>query len=72
MSAAVGIGDPRRLAGYRLAGAEIRPAMSAAEAEAAWYSLGGETVLLELTPEAHDALAARLAERMLVWAVVPS
>jgi vacuolar-type H+-ATPase subunit F/Vma7 len=72
VSAAVAIGDARRLAGYGLAGASVHDARTAAEAEAAWESLADDAVLLLLTPDAHDALAPRLAERRIVWAVVPS
>ncbi len=72
MTAAAAIGDARRLAGYGLAGAVVHDARSAADAEAAWEALADETILLVLTPEAHDALAPRLAERRVVWAVVPS
>ena len=72
MSAAAAIGDARRLAGYGLAGAIVHDARSAADVEAAWDALGDDTVLLVLTPDAHDALAPRLTERRVVWAVLPS
>ena len=45
----------------------VHDARSAADAEAAWEALADETILLVLTPEAHDALAPRLAERRVVW-----
>jgi vacuolar-type H+-ATPase subunit F/Vma7 len=73
MSRAVAIGDERRLAGYALAGAEVRHAVTPEQAIAAWAELAGEAALLVLTPEAHDALAGRLGERDdLVWVVVPT
>ena len=73
MSRAVAIGDERRLAGYALAGVEVRHASSPAEAQAAWAELAEETSLVLLTQDAYDALAAPLGERDdLVWAVVPS
>ena len=72
MTAAAAIGDARRLAGYGLAGAAVHDARSAADAEAAWEALGDDTGLLLLTPEAHDALTLRLAERKVLWVVVPS
>jgi vacuolar-type H+-ATPase subunit F/Vma7 len=72
MKRAAAIGDDRRLAGYRLAGVEVTHAGSAAEAEAAWAALDDEAGLLLLTPDAHAALAPRLAERDIVWVVVPS
>jgi vacuolar-type H+-ATPase subunit F/Vma7 len=72
MSLAVAIGDRRRLAGYALAGAEVRHAVSPAEVEAAWAGLDEDTALVVLTREAHTALAGRLAEReAVVWAVLP-
>ena len=62
---AAALGDPRRLAGYALAGAEVAPVEE-------FESLDEEVGLLVLTPEAYDELADRLDERPgLVWAVLP-
>jgi len=73
MSAAVAIGDPRRLDGYALAGADVLGAATEAEVEAAWARVGEDTRLVVLTAEAHAVVAERLAERdTLVWAVMPS
>lgn len=73
MSRAVAIGDELRLAGYALAGAEVRHAVTPAEVEAAWAGLDRDVGLLVLTPESYTALEPLLAERGgLVWAVVPS
>ena len=73
MSRIVAIGDERRLAGYALAGVEVRPASSPAAVELAWADLVQDVALLVLTAEAHDALAPLLEARPeLVWAVVPS
>jgi vacuolar-type H+-ATPase subunit F/Vma7 len=63
MSRAAAIGDERRLAGYALAGVEVLPATTAAQAAAAWAGLNEETALVLLTPEARDALEDVLAER---------
>ena len=63
MSRAVAIGDERRLAGYALAGVEVLPAVTDAEARAAWTSLDEETALVLLTPGAEEALAEAWAER---------
>jgi len=73
MSRAVAIGDERRLAGYRLAGAEVWPAVSRLDAVAALAELGDDVGLLVLTPDAHAALEPLLAgHEGLVWAVIPS
>ena len=73
MSRAVAIGDELRLAGYALAGAEVRHAVAPAEIEAAWTGLDDAVGLVVLTPESHAVLEPLLAERGdLVWAVVPS
>jgi vacuolar-type H+-ATPase subunit F/Vma7 len=73
MSRVVAIGNELRLAGYALAGAEVRHAASPAETLAAWESLAEDAGVLVLTPEAFAALERRLAERAeLVWAVLPS
>lgn len=72
MSRAAAIGDERRLAGYALAGAEVLPAATPAEASAALAGLDEETALVLLTPEAYDAVAQELAGRRgCVWAVLP-
>lgn len=63
MSRAAAIGDERRLAGYALAGVEVLPATTAAQAAAAWTGLNEETALVLLTPEARDALEDLLDER---------
>ena len=72
MSAAVAIGDELRLAGYAVAGVDVLPAASAAEAEAAFARLPDQTGLVILTSESRAALEALLAERDdIVWAEVP-
>jgi len=69
---AVAIGDERRLGGYALAGAEVRPAAGADDAAAAWEELADDVALVVLDPSAYSALAARLDKRpMVVWAVLP-
>ena len=72
MSRAAAIGDERRLAGYALAGAEVLPAATAADARAAWDALAEDVALVVLTPDVVPALAGRLGGRPgVVWAVVP-
>jgi hypothetical protein len=72
VSAACAIGDERRLAGYALAGVEVRHALTGPEVDAAWAGLAEDAGLLILTPDAHAALEGRLFEREgLVWAVLP-
>lgn len=70
---AVAIGDRLRLAGYALAGVDVRAAASREEVRAHWEALEPDVGLLILTPAAYDALAESLSERRrLVWAVLPA
>lgn len=72
MTRAAAIGEAARVAGYALAGVEVRPAESAAEAREAWLALDREVSLLVLTPAARAALEQELAQRPdLVHAVLP-
>ncbi|MGZ4201368.1 MAG: hypothetical protein ACXVRH_04840 [Thermoleophilaceae bacterium] len=72
MSTVVAIGEPVRLAGYAMAGVDVRGAGDASAAEAAWDGLSDDVACLILTPESHASLGRRLAERPeIVWAVVP-
>lgn len=73
MSRAVAIGDERRLAGYALAGVDVLPAATDAEARAAWAGLDEETALVLVTPQAEQALAEAWSERAAcLRVVVPS
>jgi hypothetical protein len=72
MTRAAAIGEEVRLAGYGLAGVDVRPAEDARAVASAWEGLDAGVVCLILTPAAHRALESRLPERPeLVWAVVP-
>ena len=63
------IGEPVRLRGYALVGAEL---CAAEDFAADWEGLPDDIAVLLLTRTAHAALAARLHERPeLLWAVVP-
>lgn len=73
MSRAIAIGDERRLRGYALAGADVVPATTADEVNAAWDALAEDVAVVVLSPDAHAVLAGRLDERpSVVWAVLPS
>jgi len=56
----VAIGDPSRLAGYAVAGAEVLPARTDAQAITAWEALPDGVGLALLTTEAAQALGTRL------------
>jgi vacuolar-type H+-ATPase subunit F/Vma7 len=72
MSRVVAIGEAPRVAGYALAGVEVRAADDPAAAVGAWRSLGPETELVVLTPAAASALAGELREAPSpVWVVLP-
>ncbi len=70
MSRVAAIGDPARLGGYALAGADVHAASDAVEVRSAWERLPADVGLLILTPEARAALGSLLAARSrLLWAV---
>jgi vacuolar-type H+-ATPase subunit F/Vma7 len=72
MSAVLAIGEQVRLAGYQLAGVELRVADDATAARAAWEGLAEDVACVILTPASRASLGERLAERPeVVWAVVP-
>ena len=72
MSGVAAIGEPGRVAGYALAGAEVRPAEDAAAALDAWRSLDPTTELVLLTRAAADALGPELDEQdRRIWVVLP-
>ena len=73
MSSVVVIGSGPELAGFALAGAEVRQAGTAEAARAAWRDLPGEVAVVVLGPAAAAALAAeRVAAGAPLSVVVPS
>jgi len=73
MSAVVAIGEHVRLAGYALAGVDVRAAEDAAAARQAWEELSEEVACVILTPASRASLGDLLPERpRTVWAVVPA
>ena len=72
MSRAVAIGEAARVAGYALAGVEVRPVESPVAALDAWRTLDGDTQLVLLTPAAADALDGVLTTTAgRIWVVLP-
>lgn len=71
MSRVVAIGPRGSLVGFALAGVEPIEAADAAAARQAWDELPADAGLVLLAPTAHAALAERLAERPLLWVVLP-
>lgn len=72
MSRAVAIGEAARVAGYALAGVEIRPVESPVAALNAWRTLEDDTQLVLLTPAAADALVGLLITSTdRIWVVLP-
>jgi len=72
MSAAVAIGERRRLAGFALAGVDVRAAESTQAAHDEWEALGRDVDLVILTPAAAAALEPKRAEREdVVWVTLP-
>jgi vacuolar-type H+-ATPase subunit F/Vma7 len=73
VSVVVAIGEAERLAGFELAGVDVRGSEDAASANDVLDRLEGDVGLLILTPRAEAALRAKLAEREdLVWVSLPS
>lgn len=71
MSRVVAIGPRASLAGYALAGVEAIDAGDAGAAQRAWDELPADVGLVLLGPAAQAALAERLVEKPLLWAVLP-
>lgn len=57
------IGEPLRVYGYGLAGAETCPVSDQAEALSAWRELPGDVAVVVLTPRAAAWLGDELASR---------
>jgi vacuolar-type H+-ATPase subunit F/Vma7 len=72
MSRAVAIGEAARVAGYALAGVEVRSADSPAAALNAWRTLDDDTQLVLLTAAAAKTLDALLTVTPgRIWVVLP-
>jgi len=72
MSRVVAIGEERRVAGFALAGVDVRPAETADAVVGEWAGLEGDVGLLVLTPAAAAALEGRRSEREeSVWVTLP-
>lgn len=67
----VAIGPPLQLLGWALVGVELIEAVDADDVRRAWSELDDEVGLVVLTPEAREALPARL-ESSPLWATLPS
>lgn len=57
MSRVAVIGEPARVQGFALAGAEVCPAEGPDAVRAAWTALAADVAVVVLTPAADDALA---------------
>jgi vacuolar-type H+-ATPase subunit F/Vma7 len=71
MTNVVALGEADRVMGYALAGAAVIEATGAASVRAAWDDLPAGTVLVILTPAAHEALQGRIGEGTALVAVLP-
>ena len=72
MSRIVAIGAEEKLAGYALAGVDVRPAATAGAAVRVWDDLPDDVGLILMTPAVGVALGPRVRERPVLWAVLPS
>jgi vacuolar-type H+-ATPase subunit F/Vma7 len=57
MSRVAVIGEPARVQGFALAGAEVCPATEPDDVRAAWAGLATDVAVVVLTPAAADALS---------------
>lgn len=72
MSKVAAIGSARRVAGFALAGVDVRIAEDAQAARTECDGLGRDVGLLILTPDAAAALETRLSGREgVVWVTLP-
>jgi vacuolar-type H+-ATPase subunit F/Vma7 len=72
MSTVVAVGEARRLAGFALAGVDVRAAESTPAVHDVWERLEGDVGLLILTPQSEAALEGRWSEREdIVWVALP-
>jgi len=72
VSVVVAIGEARRVAGFALAGVDVRTAESAQAVQDEWEGLARDVGLVILTPEAATALEERRSEREdIVWVSLP-
>ena len=67
----VAIGEPGLLEGYALAGVAVIDAGDDHAVQRAWEELPADVGLVLLSAASHCALAERLSERPLLWAVLP-
>lgn len=72
MSVIVAIGAPETIEGFALAGVRVIPAVSAAEARAAWAARPADTGLAILTPDVRAALADVLRRSGALHVELPS
>ncbi|TCN29607.1 ATP synthase F subunit [Kribbella orskensis] len=64
------LGDPVRTSGYRLAGARLLPATTAAEVRRQWRELPADVGVVLLTPAAAEVLGPQALESAVVLTVV--
>ena len=71
MSSVVAIGERALLEGYTLAGVEVIDAVDGPAAQRAWDELPTDVALVLLDAAAHGVLVERLAEKPVLWVLVP-
>jgi vacuolar-type H+-ATPase subunit F/Vma7 len=64
------LGDPVRASGYRLVGAQLLPATTAAEVRRQWRGLPADVGVVLLTPAAAEALGPQALESAVALTVV--
>ncbi len=72
MSSIVAIGDPTKLAGYALAGVDVKHATEPDQVRKAWLGIGSDVGLVLLTVEARQALPDPLGRHDVLVAVLPA
>lgn len=72
MSSIIAIGDRTKLAGYALAGVDVKDATNRDDVREAWVRIGDDVELVLLTPEARQALPDPLGRQDLLVTILPA
>jgi vacuolar-type H+-ATPase subunit F/Vma7 len=72
MSSIVAIGDRDELAGYALAGVDVKHATDPDEVREAWHGIGSDVEFVLFTFEARQALPDPLGRRDMLVTILPA
>jgi vacuolar-type H+-ATPase subunit F/Vma7 len=72
VSSIVAIGDRNQLAGYGLAGVDVKHATDPDEVREAWHGIGSDVELVLITFEASQVLPDPLGRRDMLVTILPA